>query len=886
MIRRGVRRLLALFRRDRLDRDFADEMSSHLDMAAADLEREGHGPAEARRLARIRMGGWQENMEHHRDTRGVPWIDSAAADIRYALRGIRRAPGFAAITVAIIAIGIGANTAVFSVVSPLLLRPLPFADPHRLVWIEKAAPEGNLSSRTFQVAMLESLARENRSFESLTAYFPFYTYSNYTLTGRGDAEKLNAVDVAPNFFSTLGVRPLLGRAFRAEDGQTNAAPVAMLSYAYWQRRFASDPSIVGQTLALNGESYTVTGVLGPDFDFNSIFMPAATSELYVPARFDRMRRWGNVFFFIGRLKPDVTLGQARAEIATLAPRIYQADRGIFPGEYPIRLETLSERVSGSLRRPLAVLWAAVGVVLLVVCANLASLMLARTNARLSELSVRAALGAGRLRIARQLVTEGLVLAAAGALLGVPLAYAVTRYLQQASALSIPLRHLMEVGPSSMLFAGLLVVILGSVAGLAPVFRLPSASRGLSARSSTASPGQRWARSSLVVAEVALAFVLVTGAGLLLRSFVRLIHVDLGFDPAQTAAVSLDVPRESNCGTPRDCFVRRKGKAEEAVRRAAAIPGVETAALTDALPLGRNRSWFLSPLGRQYPQGQAPPSAFVYLVSPGFFKAMGIPLVAGRWFDDRDAQHERGEVPLVINQSAAKTLWPGQQAVGQLASRGEQDPYRIVGIVADTKQSSLDTTSGFQMYLPMSPRFGGYDSSNLVVRSTLPAPVLSAGVRAALREFDPALAATNFRPLQDLVDVSVSPRRFLVSLISGFGIIALILAALGIYGVVSFSVAQRYKETGIRLALGASPAAVRRHVVSGSAALVSVGILIGVAAALAAGPFLVPVLHQTSPRDPFAYAATGAVLLLVAVMAAMIPARRASRVDPAITLRSE
>ncbi|MCC6535978.1 MAG: ABC transporter permease [Bryobacterales bacterium] len=869
--------------------DFQAEIEAHLQLEADRLRATGLSETEARAQARRTFGNVTASSETFYERKRWLWWDRTAQDVRQALRGIRREPGFAAVAMLIMALGIGANTAVFTVVSPLLLRPLPFAEPQRLAWIEtQAADQGSLSARTLQVAMFEELQRRNRSFSSLTAYFPFYDYASYKLTGRGEPEKLQGVNLAVNFFDTLGVRPRLGRGFTEADGVRNAPNTVVLSYRYWVRRLNADPSIVGQVLTLNGQPYTVNGVMGPDFDFASVFNPAAQAELYLPARLDEMRNWGNVFFVIGRLRPGAALAEARRELRELNTRIRAENTTIYRSDSQLQVAALSDQIGGNLRRPLLVLWGAVGLVLLTVCANLSSLLLARTAARSKELAVRAALGAGRWRLARQLITEGIVLATAGALLGLPLAWLATRYLQTAGSLRIPMLYQMRLDGGAVLFALALAAITGAVIGLAPVLRLPAGhamSNDLreSSRGSTAGAGVQWARGSLVVAEIALAFVLVFGAGLLLRSFVKLLDVDLGFEPSHAVIVPVDNPREPQCGTPAECFGRQQAKSDEMLRRVESLPGIDAAALTDAMPLGRNRTWNLTRRGEQASAAQPGRLAFAYVVGPRFFDAMGIRLVAGRSFTAAETMETIEEAPVVINQATAVAMWPGEDPLGKLARTGSR-PLRVVGVVADTRQSSLDAGSAFQMYLPAGSRYGL--PGDLVVRGKLDAPALAANVRAALRSLDPNLVTAAYRPVADLVEVSVSPRRFLLTLITSFGAIALVLAALGIYGLVSYAVGQRTREIGIRVALGADPSSLRRGIVARTAMLGAAGVAIGCALGLVGSRFVAALLYATEPYDGATLAGAAAALLAVTALAGYVPALRASRVNPALALRGD
>ena len=807
-------------------------------------------------------------------------LETLRQDIRQAVRSFLREPGYSLIAVLILAIGIGANTAVFSVINPLLLRPLPFRDADRLVWIANTGSSG-LSGKTFRVVGLEDLARHNRSFEGLTAYFAFFAYGSYTLTGRGEAERLAGVNVAPQFLELLGVTPQLGRAFSGDEWKPNGPKAAMLTYGLWQRRFAGDPAIVGRTVAINDEPYLVTGVLPADFDFASTFAPGSRVDLLLPAKFDEMREWGNVFAIIGRLKPGVSLDEARAEFATLVPQLVQERYKNRP--FGATLTDLKSHISGPMRRALIVLWAAVALVLLIVCANLSNLLLARTAARSKEFAVRMALGASRWRVAQQLVVEGLVLAVIGAGLGVPLAYALTRMLRGWGSLAVPLLHQVQVDGTALVFTAVVAVVSGIAFGAIPAMRVaarpPQEALKAQGRGSTDGRQHARVRSTLVVAEVALASVLLVGAGLLLRSFVEILDVDLGFRPSPAIAVRLDVGRQPGYddGGQRE---RHAARLAAAVRRVQELPGVESAGLTDALPLDRDRSWGISAPGRVYPDGQNP-TAFVYVTGPGYLRAMGIPIRDGRDFTEHDnpiRQHI-----IIVNETLAKVLYPDRPALGQIAHLNSR-PHTIVGVVASVRQGSLDEVPVSQMYLPYST--GAGVSSDLIVRSSRPLASLVPDLRGALKALDASLLVTEIRPLGDLVDRAVSPRRFLLSLIAGFSAIGLLLASLGIYGVISYGVTQRAQEIGVRMALGATARDVRRQVMGETLKLVVAGLGVGLVAALALARLIDALLFGTSPSDPTTFVAAALVLLTVAALAGYVPALRASRVDPMTALRAE
>jgi predicted permease len=880
-LRQTWQRIGAFFRGRALDRELRDELATHLQLATDDYARQGMAPAEARRMAALKLGAVDAAREGHRDARGLPTLDSVLKDLGYALRGFRREPGFTGIAVLILALGIGANTAIFSVVNPLLLRPLPFPGSERLTWIShqqgSQQREGDMSSLTFRVATFEEIQRESRSFESLSGYFPFFGFASYALTGQGDPERISGVDIGPRFFEVLGVQPAHGRLFRPEELLKSGPPAAILTHAFWQRRFASNPAIVGQSISINDKLVTVVGVLPEDFDFAATFTPGVRVDFFVPAIFEVMRNWGNTLSLVGRLKPGVTVESARAELDQLMPRLNAAHKE-WGGRVGARIVPLKEHVSGPMRRSLIVLWGAVGLVLLIVCANLSNLLLARTSARSKEIAVRMALGAGRIRVIRQLLTEGVVLSLAGAALGVPLAYALTAYLARGATLSVPLLSQVRVDGEALLFTAAIAMTAGVLFGTIPAIRISGRDPHLALkeqnRGSTEGRGHAWVRSALVVAEVTLACVLLIGAGLLLRSFVQLLQVDLGFQPSRASALSL---RARTGQTP----AQEQALFAEIVRQVKTIPGVDGAGLTDALPFDRNRSWGLAVPGETDDKTNYV-GAFVYVVGPGYFDAMGIRLKAGREFGAEDTA--TSQLVVIVNEALARRLWGNQDPIGRPALGDPKNPYRVVGVVANVRQTGLDEVPVNQMYVAQTQRGGG--ATDLIVRSTLPAATVASSLRAKLGALDSSLTATDFRPVESLVERAVSPRRFLLTLIAGFSVLAVVLACLGIYGVVSYGVSQREQEIGVRMALGATAANVGRQVIGDTLRLAVIGIALGLVLSLALARLISALLYGTSPTDMTTFGGTAAVLTLVALVAGAIPALRAARIDPMSALRAD
>lgn len=872
--------------------DVRDELRFHIEAKTDDLIAQGWRPDAARDEAERQFGdlgvaqhiGEQIGARMERSRRFEDYWQDCLQDLRYSFRTLSRERNFAAVAILILALGIGANVAVFSVVDTLLLRPLPFRDSQKLVWFtggksdgDKADSVASLSRETYTVDAYQEFQRNNQSFAAVTSFQTFYDSLPYKLTGAGEPKKLEAVEVADNFFPVLGVQPMLGRGFTEEECSKGGQPAALMSYFFWKTQFGADPGIVGKAIAINGAPVTVVGVLPESFDFGSVFAPGRKVDLFVPAVMDFWRTWGNTLAVVGRLKPGVSLAQAQGE----ADRVFPHLKAIHPDwyeDYASDLSTLKDHVDGRLRRSLVVLWCAVGLILLIVCVNLSNLQLGRAMSRGKEMAMRRALGAGRGRLIRQVLTESLLLSLAGAVLGVGLAFAIVFYLANQGSIILPLLSTVRVDGAALGWALLIALAVGVLFGLAPAFRTSGGNLHEALKDNAAGMGasrshERF-RSALVVSEVALACVLLVGAGLLLRSFLRVLDVDLGFEPSHAAAMEVDIQPGNDPG-------KYSAELETVLQRVSALPGVESAGIADMLPLDRNRSWALQAAGKVYPKDYNS-TVFVYLVTPGYIPTIGMRLLQGRdfnWHDTVNSQHV-----IVINEATARREWPGEDPIGKFANNIEKNPVQVVGVIADVRESSLEEISSPEVYIPMTQNSDA-EGATLVVRTRIAPDSLSSAVLGTLRSLNPGQPATEFRPLQAFVDHAVSPRRFFVLLVAIFAALGVLLASLGIYGVISYSLTQKTQEIGIRMALGASRERVQREILFSTLRLATGGIVLGCVASAVASRLIASLLYATSPWDLVTYAWMVLAVMALALISGYLPARRASRIDPMVAIRS-
>ena len=874
--------------------DVKDELSFHLQAKVDDLVRQGWQSQAARQEAERQFGDLRavqkigtrigEEMERRKRLSVKDYWSDSCQDVRYTFRTLARDPSFAAISILILALAIGANVAVFSVVNTLLLRPLPFPDSHELVWIAPPPTSCGLSCATYSADAYEEFRDQSRTYQDVTGYEAFTTPDNLRLTGRGEPQPATSIEVIGNFFQVLGVQPAMGRLFSAEETRPGAHPVALLANAYWRSQFNSDPAIVGKAIELSGTPITVVGVLPDSFDFGAVFSPGAKVDLFTPLDLNQERNWGNIVTFLGRLKPGVTVAQALDDANRVAPNIY------FNTKYPETLGRykgnlipvpLKDYVTGKLRRSLIALWCAVGAILLIAGVNLSNLLLARASARAKEFAVRGALGATRGRIVRQLLMESLLLSGAGAVLGLGLAQTLIAWLAHQGSVALPLLSALRIDGQALVWTVIVAIFTATIFGLLPGLKIASGNLQEVLKDSGPGAGlgrnHERVRAVLVISEVALACVLLVSAGLLLRSFSKVLDVDLGFQPDRAASIRVDY--DDSAPTEEASEAKRGAIFQQILARVSALPGVEAAGMSDYLPLGPNREWDTPvPQGKTFAPGELP-DPLVYVITPGFIRAMGIRL-HGRDFTWADGPHS--ERVVLINASAARVYWPGEDAVGKILMRDKEEDH-VIGVVDDIHEETVEGGTGSQIYYPVTQQ--GPSSAQLVVRTSLPPATLAASVLGALRELNPQQSAAEFRPIQTIVDRAVSPRRFFTLLVGSFAALGLLLAALGIYGVISYSVTRQAHTIGIRMALGASTARVQRQVLAGTLRLALAGMLVGTLAALAVSKLISSLLFSVSSWDLPTYLGMALALLLVAAISGYIPAWRASQVNPMEALRS-
>jgi predicted permease len=872
-------RLGGFFRKDRRDAELADELDSHLQFHIEDNVRAGMPLREARRQALLKLGGVESTKENYRDRRGIPFLETLSQDVRFGLRMLRKSPGFAAVAILTLAFGIGANTYIFSVVDATILHPLNFPEPARLVALWERMP-GNDRNEPSPANFLDWQS-QNHVFDHIAAQ----SWWDANLGGVDHPEHLHGFLVTPDFFAAVEAQPMLGRAFLPEEGTPGKDHVAVLSYALWRDNFASDPSVVGKTVLLNGTNYLIAGVMGPDFNY-----PTGTQvwgALAFPPKL-AANRTAHYLNGVAHLAPGIPLEQAQAEMTAIAARLAK--------QYPesnigrdVHVMPLLDSEVGQARPPFFLLLAAVGLVLLIACANISNLLLARANSRQRETAIRSALGATRGRLIRQWLVESMLLGLLGGGLGVLLAY----FCLEVQLIRIPpnfariIPGWTKIGLNTpvLLFTSVISLGTGLIFGLLPALR--SSRLGVSDTLKEGAPsaglGRRRGllRNTMIVSEVGLSLVLLATAGLMMKSFVSLERVSPGFNPSHVLTMFIALPDARY--TSDQQAVNFYDRLLDRLRN---LPGVQSAAAANMIPLGgMNTTSSIRIEGQPEPKLGQEPGANFRTVSDSYFHTMQIPVLRGREFSTQDSA--QGQPVVAVNEAFAAQFWPGEDAIGkQIRFSGAplDHPWITVVAIVGNVRNRLDVPAPAEMYFPF--RQQTQNTMALVVRTSQDPRGLEAGVRAQVSALDRDQPVFDVMTMDDLRSVSVMPQKLGGALMTAFAGFALLLAAGGLFGVIAYAVSERTHEIGIRMALGARPQEVFRLIVGQGMLLALIGLLIGLPLALGMGRAVAGLLYGVAPNDFATFAAVAAILAVVAFVACYVPARRAMRVDPMVALRHE
>jgi putative ABC transport system permease protein len=857
----------------RSDSDFDDEVDTHISMLTERLVRRGMPFEDARHEALRQFGNRTVLKEIRNDMRTFVWLETLWQDLRYGVRVLRKNKGFAAVAAITLALGIGANTAIFSVVNAAVLRPLPYPHPQRLAILWGNVKRARVERRGASYPDYLDWRDQTQSFETMAAF----TDNKFALTGIDTPERISGEYVSQPYFSLLGMQPALGRTFSpAEDRVPQRDAVVVLSDGAWKHRFGGDPNIVGRTIQLDGHPYTVIGIAPPGFSGLT-----DQAELWVPfvmsgSAEDLGERGTRGFEVLARLRGGVSFARAQADMDALSLRLARA----YPGTNEARgveISPLEREILGDMRQPLLILLAAVGFVLLIACTNVANLLLARSEARQREIAMRIALGASRRRVLRQLLAESAVLVTLGCLAGLILAHFCARALMAASPVTFPSYVHPSLDPAVTLFTVLICCSVGLVLGLAPATHVRTAGvhdalKQSSGRSAGSDGGRRF-RNALVVAEIAFSMLLLIGAGLLIRSLDRLATLDPGYDPSHLLTLRVTLPSLLPAG--------------ELLRRVSQLPSVQAASISTDVPLGGDSAVFYTAEGQPAMNAQTMPRAYFHRVSPDFFKTLRTPFIVGRAFTEDEVHHNADVV--IVTESLVKRFWSGRHPIGKRIKVGRLNSPRpwltIVGVVHDLKyrrwpHNPTADPDLFQVFDERSRDF------SVLVRTSLDPSAMALAVRNTLRQIEPSILIYDSATMEEFIAHETAGPRFTGWLMAIFAGIALTLAVIGIYGVVSYSVSRRTREIGVRIALGANRPQVLRMVVGSGMGLVLIGLLLGTGAALALTRLIGTLLYGVTPSDPLTYGAAALTLAIAALMACLMPALRAARIDPAVTLRNE
>ena len=871
-LRAWLVRFLGLFNGDRHERDLQDEIDTHLQLHIDDNLRAGLPPAEARRVALIHLGGVEALKEQQRDRRGIPMLQHLWRDARVGARVLRANPAFTLVAIMTLALGIGANAAIFSLVNAVILRPLPFDDPDRLVMIWATDPAGGDREDSASYPDFQAWRSQSHTFDSMAAL----TSRTVVLGANQQSILVPALQTSADLFRLLRLTPQLGRTLRPEDEQPGAPKVAVLSDAAWRTHFAARPDIVGTVVPINQVPHEIVGVAPASVRF----LPLEAEQVYTVVARDDDRRHAYLRV-VGRLQPGVSIAQAQAELDVIATRlgpVAQVNRQV--GANVVALQTV---LAGEGRDALWILLALVGAVLLIACTNVANLLLARNVAREHEFGLRLALGAGRGRIVQQLLVESVLLAVAGGALGLVVAVAMTNGLVALLSSSVPLPRLDEARLDSVVlgFAALVSIVSALVFGVVPAVaaapgRVHSTARD-TGRAMTGSRRGRRTRMALVVIETALALVLLAVGGMLMRAFVELRGTAPGFSTSDVLVVGVRLPGAMMPGSPRATFF------EDVRARLDRIPGIRAAGFVCNLPMGGSGDTLQFRVADR--PGAKPASVPFNIATPGYFRAMGITVTAGREFATSDGPSAPAVV--VINEAAARRFWPNESAIGRrITLTGQPTMFTVVGVTGDVRQSDLATAPRPEIFLNALQPSPSWESFALVVATSGEPTAVVGDVRSALAGANRDVAIGQVGTVQDVLSGVLAQPRIFSILLGAFALLALALAAVGLYGVISYSVRQRTREFGIRMALGSSPAALVRSVVRQGAIFTLAGAMIGLGGGYAATKSVAQFLPGSRPGDPLTLGAVALLMLLVGLVASYVPARRAARVDPLAALRVE
>jgi putative ABC transport system permease protein len=872
-------RLRSLFRRDHVEQDLSEELGYHLEQKTQEYLASGLTIDEARCKVQREFGGLELSKENCRDARRVGYIQDLLQDLGFGLRMLRNSPAFALVAILTLALGIGANTAIFSVVHGVLLKPLPFPKQDQLMTLWEKNDGGGRSNTSW--ANFMDWNRLNHSFTGIAAV----SFWSPTFVGAHDAETLVGFRASSTLFDLMGVKLERGRNFLpAEDVRGNNF-VVILSYGFWQRTFGGDPGIVGKSVQLGTRAYTVVGVLPADFPSVLSFDPRKPADVYTPLAYDETLPYAcrdcRHLRAFARLKDGVTSAQAEAEMNQISANLVRE----YPTAYSaagVTLLPLKDYLVGDVKTALWILLGSVGFVLLIACVNVANLLLAWAARRQREVALRAALGAGRIRMIRQFLTESLLLSLLGGGLGLFLAWGGVALLQQVRLANLPRLQNVRIDAWTFAFTFGISLVTGLAFGLLPAFRASKLDLNEALKESgksSAGKERRRLRSALVFADVALALLLLTGAGLMMKSFVRLLEVNPGFDPSHTLTLTLSLWGPKSADAPAIAFF------DEVLQRVQALPGVESAGIVSQLPLGGNMDMYgVHVEGKSLPNPEEDPSADRYSITPGYLRAMRIPLLRGREFDQRDVA--TSSTVAIVNESMAHQFWPGKDPIGKRFRMGDtKGPWKtVVGVVGDVLHKGLDAPHTIQVYLPNTQ----FTDSMVIlaVRTSNDPSSIAEAVRGEIVALDPQVPISEVATMDDVVSSSVANQRFGAFLFFLFGAVALVLTAVGIYGVISYGVAQRTHEIGIRLALGAGRREVLELIIGESMRPALLGAAVGLCAAFGLTRLLTRLLYSVKPTDPPVFAAVLLLMIGVALLASYIPARRATRVDPTVALRYE